>query len=247
MTRREALELMSAALASAAAKPRAGWAGYAAAAMAVDDVRRLLPVDGRAPAPVRLALLQHPQEARLGCGFPPPPQAVALPTAAAKPGALGPKLAAIGGALITHTVSGALEAGGASPDWLALDAALLAARHPSPKPLPREDYAAFLRAIDFRCQIELHTLDPEEKDIHAWLEGTARWYRGAQAYIDGLAGALALGVRSPLFDARDPLFQLAERVRRAAPVTRGQFAAARPSSPYGRALAAALERLAKLS
>ncbi|HBY58867.1 MAG TPA: hypothetical protein DEH78_03540, partial [Solibacterales bacterium] len=101
-------------------------------------------------------------------------------------------------------------------------------------------------AMDLRCQIELHTLDPEEKDIHAWLEGTAAWYRDTRAYMDSLATALAAGASSPAFDKSDPLFALAERVRRTEGVSKNALAATRPASAYGRGLAAALDRLAQI-
>jgi hypothetical protein len=244
MTRRQVLQVVAAATAAAPLEsaPRSrGWAGYLTSAMAVDDVRRLLVVDTRAPKALRSAVLKHGELARLGCGLPKPSGPVSTAWPAAGRVTTDERIAIGAGAWIASVVNEALSV---APDPLALDAALLAARHPSAARLSKEAYLDYLRAMDLRCQIELHTLDPEETDIHAWLEGTAAWYRESQEYLDALAGALAAGAGSPAFDPADPLFRLAERIRRAESVQRDAFAQARPSSTYGKALAAALDRLA---
>ncbi len=243
MTRREALQLAAAALAAPSfAAQKAPWSGYVTSAFAVDDVRRLIVLDPKADAAVRTALTTHPAAAKLGCALTttasnwrPKPEADAALTDPVE------QLAVAAGAMVN---SAALEIlGKQSYDALALDAALLSARHPSPAKLTRTEYLEFLKAVDIRCQIELHTLDPEESDIHAWLAGTARWYRDGQNYLGELAAALAAGAGSPLFDASDPLFRLSERVRRAEPVTKADLQAAKPSSAYGRALRHALDQV----
>ena len=237
MTRREAFQFAAMAVAASRAavtaeKPQLSiWDGYVTGVMAVDDVRRLAAADNRVRKPVRYALTRNPQLARLGAGLEKPER---LPE-----GLEEEPLAVAAGALICHTVKAALK----PPDWLALDAALLANRNRAAKPLNREAYLEYLRAIDLRAQIELHTLDPEESNIQAWLEGTVRWRKEANGYLDKLAGALAAGRGSPAFDPGDPLFALAERVRRAEAVTARDLQEAQPSSDYGRALSAALSRL----
>lgn len=245
MTRRQALQALAAATAAfplAAAPQRQTWAGYVTSAMAVDDVRRLLAVDTRAPKVVRSAILRHGQLARLGCGLPKPDSPVSTAWPSAGRVTADERIAIGAGAWISHVVDQALVA----PDPLALDAALLAARHSSAARLPKQKYLEYLQAMDIRCQIELHTLDPEERDIHAWIEGTVGWYQQSQEYLDALAGALAAAAGSPAFDASDPLFRLAERIRRGESAKPDLFAQARPTSTYGRALASALDRLADI-
>ncbi|MDX2153481.1 MAG: hypothetical protein SFV54_22240 [Bryobacteraceae bacterium] len=247
MTRREALRLVTAAAMAVrpgyGASKTHGWGGYVTAACAVDDVRRLLTVDTRAPKVLRTALLKHGDLARLGCGLPKPDTAISLSWPASGKVTTEHRLAVGGGALIAAVVG---EAVAMAPDAIALDAALLAARQPSPKALPKAAYVEYLTAMDLRCQIELHTLDPEETDIHAWLEGTAAWYSNTRAYIDSLATALAAGASSPAFHRNDPLLLLAERVRRSEGVSRDALATAKPTSSYGKGLAAALDKLAEV-
>lgn len=247
MTRREALQLAAAALASPAfafAQARKPWAGYLTAAFAVDDVRRLLALDPKADPEVRTALMRHPDPAKLGCALI-PPASNWKPGVEAEGALTDPReqLAVAAGAVIAHTVAQTLGREASGYDPLALDAALLAARHPAPAKVSREDYLAYLRAVDIRCQIELHTLDPDDRDILAWLDGVARWYRDGQAYLEALASLLASRPSSPAFDARDPLFRLSEGVRRAEAVTAARFASAKPDSPYGQALFNALAAL----
>jgi hypothetical protein len=207
--------------------------------MAVDDAVRLLIIDARVPTRLRAATLRNRELARLGSG---------LDGSAADLQRLLPEeaatLAVAVGAVLSHHALAFLRRAASGIDWLTLDAALLSARRPERARLEAEAYASFLEAVDIRCQIEWHTLDPEEGDIHRWLRHIIEWRRDWRTYKTELAHRLAIGVRSPLFDPRDPVFELSERLRRNQVVRGGSLGTARAISPYGQSLLAALDGLA---
>lgn len=241
MTRRRFVQLPCLAVAKfGQAKPdQNGLAGLLTAAMAVDDASRLLVLDTRTPREVRSAVLRHRELARLGAGV--------EASRASLRGLLAADartLAVAAGAILADHALRSLRQAAKAVDWHALDAALLAARCAEVPRLDSGTYAAFLEAVDFRCQIEWHTLDPDESDIHRWLAHVIEWRRLWDDYRAQLASRLAAGARSPLFDPSDPVFRLAERLRRCEAVPRDSLQEAQPTSAYGRGLRAALDGLA---
>lgn len=240
MTRRTFIELPCLGMGLGVRPGAPALAGRLTAAMAVDDATRLLALDRRPPAALRLAVLRHRELARLGCGLPRPDGSLRLLlNEDAK------TLAVAGGAVLAHHALESLRRSASGIDWLTLDAALLAARRTARSAVDRAAYAAFLEAVDIRCQIEWHTLDPEEGDIHAWLARIVEWRRNWQAYRDELAARLAAGAQSPLLNVSDPVFRLVQRLRRAEPVHKDALKSVRAGSAYGQCLLAALDRLAE--
>lgn len=225
MTRRNLFQAaMVGAWASAArsaASPLPSFDGMIARAGLIDDVVRLAAWDARIPADAASALTRFEETARLGIGIPAgerPSEPAALAVW------LGARISRIG------------EAWG-----VAEDAAVLAARGPRAT-ASKADVARFLDAIDYRCRIAFHTLDPEESDIHRWLEGIAVWSRGITAYKANLAAAIAAG-GSSFADPADPLVQLAHAARRGRAGIAQGLAKATPTCPYGQAIASALTGL----
>lgn len=225
MTRRN---LFQAAMAAAwAASTRAAgpslpqFDGMVARAALIDDVVRLAAWDRRIAGDAAAALTRFEEAARLGIGIP----------AADRPSEPAALAVWLGSRISRH--------GGS---WgVAEDASVLRARGPRGS-VSKADVARFLDAIDYRCRIAFHTLDPDESDIHRWLEGIAVWSRGMTSYKENLATAIATG-GSSFADPADPLVQLAHAARRGRTGIASSLSAARPSSPYGQAIADALAEL----
>ncbi|MBL8229148.1 MAG: hypothetical protein JNL98_11750 [Bryobacterales bacterium] len=200
------------------------FSGWLARAALIDDVARLAIADTRVPSADKAALAAWPDLARAGAG---------MQTGSAKP--TDPKALAVwlGARLSKH----------ADPAWgAAEDAAVLKVRGPQGSATQRE-FALYIDAIDYRCRIAFHTLAPEETDIHRWLEGVIRWSRAIADYKSKLSAALAAPTRAAFASAADPLVRSALAIRSGRIVGQETLESAKASTPYGKALAAALESI----
>jgi hypothetical protein len=170
------------------------------------------------------ALAAWPDLARAGAG---------LDAASARPAEAKALAVWLGARLSRH----------ASASWgAAEDAAVLKVRGPQGTATAK-DFELYLNAIDYRCRIAFHTLAPEEGDIHRWLEGVIRWSRAIGDYKAKLAAALASPSGAAFASTADPLIRIALAIRAGRIVNPESLAGARPSTPYGQALAAALGSL----
>lgn len=228
MTRREWMELASAAplasLAGAQTVKLPEFSGWLARAALIDDAARLAIADPRVPAADQAALAAWPDLARAGAG---------LETAVARPTDAKALAVWLGARLSRH----------ASASWgAAEDAAVLKARGPQGA-ATQKDFELYINAIDYRCRIAFHTLAPEETDIHRWLEGVIRWSRAMGDYKAKLAAALASSSGAAFASAADPLVRAALSIRSGRIVRPEALEGARPVTPYGMALAAALQSI----
>lgn len=228
MTRREWMELAAAApVAAQAGAESAGlpdFSGWLARAALIDDVARLAIADPRVPAMDKAALAEWPDLARAGAGMTAGP---------ARPAGAKALAVWLGAKLSQH----------AGPTWgVAEDAAVLKVRGPRGT-ATRSDFEIYLNAIDYRCRIAFHTLAPEERDIHRWLEGIIRWSRAISQYKANLAAALASPAGTAFASTADPLIRAALAIRAGRIVSPETIAGAKPPTPYGKALAAALQSI----
>lgn len=208
--------------ARAGVSPLPPFEGMIARAALIDDVVRLAAWDERIPADVAAALTRFEEVARLGTGIP----------AAERPNEPAALAVWLGSRISRHGDS-----------WgVAEDASVLRARGPRGT-VSKADAARFLDAIDYRCRIAFHTLDPEESDIHRWLEGIVLWSRGMSAYKINLAAALSLPERTNFADPADPLIDLAQAARRGRTGLGPRLQLAKPASLYGQAIASALDEI----
>lgn len=228
MTRREWMELAAAAPVTAqlgaqtAGLPQ--FSGWLARAALIDDAARLAIADPRVPADEKSALAAWPDLARAGAG---------MPAGSAKPADAKALAVWLGARLSKH----------ADPAWgAAEDAAVLKVRGPQGAATEKE-FALYLDAIDYRCRIAFHTLAPEETDIHRWIEGVIRWSRAIADYKAKLSAALGSPLGGAFASTADPLVRAAIAVRAGRIVTRDSLAAAKPATPYGKALASALQSI----
>lgn len=229
MTRREWLELAALA-APTAAQLRAAegrlpdFSGWLAKAALIDDTARLAIAGARVPKESRSALASFPDIARAAAG---------MQDSSARPSDPKALSAWLGARIARH----------AAPEWGAQeDAAVLKLRGPQGT-ASKKDFEVYLTAIEYRCRIAFHTLAPAENDIHRWLEGIIRWSRAISDYKLKLAAALASPPGSAFASTSDPLVRAALSIRSGRIVTPGTLASARPSTPYGKALAAALQSI----
>lgn len=228
MTRREWLEVAAAAsLAGQISGETDGFpelSGQLARAALIDDVARLAIADTRVSATDKAALAAWPDLARAGAG---------MNVNSARPVEAKSLAVWLGANLSQH----------ADPMWgVAEDAAVLKVRGPQGAAAHR-DFEVYLDAIDYRCRIAFHTLAPDETDIHRWLEGIIRWSRAFTIYKENLAAALASPSGAAFASASDPLVGVVLSIRAGRIVTPATLAAARPSTQYGHALAAAIQSI----
>lgn len=228
MTRREWMELAAAAPVAAQLGAETvklpEFSGWLARAALIDDVARLAIADARVPAADKAALAAWPDLARAGAGM----QAGSSKPTDAK------ALAVWLGARLSKQADSAWGA--------AEDAAVLKLRGPQGSATQKE-FGLYLDAIDYRCRIAFHTLAPEETDIHRWLEGVIRWSRAIADYKAKLSAALAAPLGAAFASTADPLVRSALAIRTGRIVRPESLDAAKPSTPYGKALAAALQSI----
>jgi hypothetical protein len=114
--------------------------------------------------------------------------------------------------------------------------------------------ADLLELLHVRARLSLHTLNPDDENIHGWLEGVFHWWgdeRDLRASIAAVYSAPdAAGMKefgAGFYAPSDPLIRLARGFEFGAVVPPGGLAPAlehaRQGSRYARALAAAAERL----
>ncbi|MFN0171540.1 MAG: hypothetical protein ACKV22_34415 [Bryobacteraceae bacterium] len=228
MTRCEWMELAAAAPLAAQLGAESvrlpAFSGWLARAALIDDAARLALIDAAVPATDKAALAAWPALARAGAG---------LDTGPVKPMEAKPLAVFLGARLSRH----------ASTSWGAAEgAAVLKARGPQGVATQKE-FELYLNAIDFRCRIAFHTLAPEQTDVHRWLEGVIRWSRAIGDYKAKLAAALASPSGAAFVSTADPLVRTALAIRKGHIVRPEALEAAKPSTPYGKALAAALQSI----